>query len=59
MLGKYIGWTRIYLVVLTVLIVLRFGLEAAGVSSSVTSPVLVHDARLAAILGPRLAGVVP
>ena len=40
-MGKYIGWTRIYLVVLTVLIVMRFGLEAAGVGSSVTSELSV------------------
>ena len=40
-MGKYIGWTRIYLVVLTVLIVLRFVLEAAGVSDNVTSELSV------------------
>ena len=40
-MGKYIGWTRIYLVVLTVLVVLRFVLEAAGVDSGVTSELSV------------------
>ena len=29
-MGKYVGMTRVYLVVLTVFVVARFGLEAAG-----------------------------
>ena len=41
MLGKYIGWTRIYLIVLTVLIGLRFVLEAAGADNGVTSELSV------------------
>ncbi len=41
MLGKYIGWTRIYLMVLTVLIALRFLLEAAGADNGVTSELSV------------------
>jgi hypothetical protein len=36
--------TRIYLVVLTVFVVARFGLEAAGVSASVTSELSVTRA---------------
>jgi hypothetical protein len=40
-LGKYVGMTRIYLVVLTVFVVARFGLEAAGVSASVASELSV------------------
>ena len=30
-MGKYVGWTRVYLVVVTVFIVVRFVLEAVGV----------------------------
>lgn len=40
-MGKYIGWTRIYLVVLTVLVVLRFVLEAAGADDGITSELSV------------------
>ena len=40
-MGKYVGMTRIYLIVLTVFVVARFGLEAAGVSASVTSELSV------------------
>ena len=40
-MSKYVGMTRIYLIVLTVFVVARFGLEAAGVSASVTSELSV------------------
>jgi len=56
-LGKYIGWTRNYLVVLTVLIVSRFALEAMGVDGGVTSELSVSRLYfvLPVFLGVRFA----